>query len=72
MGGPRTLPLMLRMVDAQDQAAWQREQMKEKLAQLKKQKAKAKEAAEEAALAAVAPKPVQKAKTMHADQGASC
>jgi hypothetical protein len=69
MGGARTPPLMLRTVDAQDQAAWQREQMKEKLAQLKKQKAKAKEAAEEAALAAVAPKPVDKAKTMHAKKG---
>jgi len=52
-----------------DQAAWKRQQMKEKLAQLKKQKAKAKEAAEEAALAKVAPKPVHTAKTMHAKRG---
>ena len=56
-------------VGAQDQAAWKRQQMKEKLAQLKKQKAKAKEAAEEAALAKVAPKPVHTAKTMHAKRG---
>jgi len=62
-----------RLADAKterkDQAAWHREQMKEKLAQLKKQKAKAKEAAEEAALAASAPKSVHKAKTMHAKKG---
>jgi hypothetical protein len=69
MGVERIPPLMFRMVDAQDQAAWHREQMKEKLAQLKKQKAKAKEAAEEAALAASAPKSVHKAKTMHAKKG---